>query len=213
MTNESAPERETVHVAAYDTLADWEVGFATAHLNNPQFQRVPGRFRVVMVGETDKPVTSTGGMRILPDLTLDELTPSESAMLILPGGSAWMAVGGNAAFGKKAREFVEAGVPVAGICGATVGLAREGLLDDRVHTGNSPDELAVSGYQGAAHYRDEPAVTAGDVITAGGVAPVEFAREIFAKLDVYAPEVLAAWFLMFRHHDPSGFAAMMGDGS
>ena len=26
---------EIVHVAAYDTLADWEVGYATAHINKP----------------------------------------------------------------------------------------------------------------------------------------------------------------------------------
>ncbi len=29
----------TVHVAIYDTLADWEVGLATAHLNSPWLQR------------------------------------------------------------------------------------------------------------------------------------------------------------------------------
>ncbi|MGH3735326.1 MAG: DJ-1/PfpI family protein [Micromonosporaceae bacterium] len=201
---------ETIHLAVYDMLADWEFGFATAHLNMPQFQKAPGRFRVTTVGETADPVTSTGGMRILPDITLDQLDPERSAMLILPGGSSWMDGDRNLAYAKKAREFADAGVPVAAICGAAIGLAAAGLLDDRAHTGNSPDELAATGYQGGNRYQDEPAVTDRGVITAGGIAPVEFTREIFALLDAYEPAVLDAWFLMFRHHDMSGVMALAG---
>lgn len=211
MSDESIPQ-QTIHLAVFDTLADWEPGFAVANLNNPAFQKQPGRYRVITVGESTEPVTTVGGVRILPDTTLDQLDPARSAMLILPGGSRWMTGDGNVPYAKQARAFVEAGVPVAAICGATVGLAAEGLLDDRAHTGNSLDEISTSGYAGAAHYRDEPAVTDRGVITAGGIAPIEFAREIFTLLDVYDPAVLAAWFAMFRHHDLSLMAALMAGG-
>ena len=35
----------TVHLAIYDTLSDWEAGYATAHINNGAWQREPGRYR------------------------------------------------------------------------------------------------------------------------------------------------------------------------
>ena len=90
-----------------------------------------------------------GGLRISPDLALDELRPADSAMLILPGADTWL-TGGNRPFAAKARDFLDAGVPVAAICGATAGLAAEGLLDDRRHTSNAAEFLAGTGYGGAA---------------------------------------------------------------
>jgi putative intracellular protease/amidase len=200
--------RTTVHTAVYDTLADWEVGYATAHINSGQWQREPGRFRVVTVGATAEAVTSAGGLRITPDTTLDELEPADSAMLLLPGADTWL-TGGNTAFAAKARSFLNAGVPVAAICGATLGLAAEGLLDDRQHTSNHPAPLLATGYKGAAHYLDEPAVTTGDLITASGTAPVEFAREVLGVLGVYEPGVLQSWYKLYGQQDPAGFFELM----
>jgi putative intracellular protease/amidase len=199
---------KTVHMAVYDTFADWEVGFATAHINNGAWQRHAGSHRVVTVGESHEPVTSMGGMRVIPDVTLDELRPADSAMLILPGADTWL-TGGNKAFAAKAREFLDAGVPVAAICGATLGLAVEGLLDERDHTSNAAVVLEASGYGGASRYRDEPAVTDGRVVTATATAPVEFAREVMALLDLYEPAVLASWYKLYGQHDPAGYFELM----
>jgi putative intracellular protease/amidase len=198
-----------VHMAVYDTLADWEVGFATAHINKQSWQRQPGRYAVVTVGESREPATTMGGVRIAPDMSLADLRPQDSAMLILAGADTWLEAGGNAAFAEKAREFLEAGVPVAAICGATAGLAAEGLLDDRRHTSNAAEFLATTGYGGAERYVDEPAVTDGDLITASATAPVEFAREVLARLDVYEPAVLAAWYKLYGLHDPAGYSELM----
>lgn len=205
----SMTETQKVHVALYDTLADWEVGYAIAHIRSAAYQHTPGRYEVVTVAASSEPVTTIGGMRILPDLTLAELDPADSAMLILPGATSWDLPGGNAQFGAVARKFVEAGVPVAAICGATFGLAREGLLDDRDHTGAVAAYLAASGYAGGAHYREAAAVTDRNVITAGPTNPVEFAREVLAMLDVYTPEVLDAWYRLFAHSDASAFPVLM----
>lgn len=215
---------QTVHLAVFDTLADWQPGLAVAHLvGHPHRQRVPGRFDLKTVGATRDPIVTTGGVRILPDLTLDELEPADSAMLILAGGDAWVPLhdlraerdpGGDepdllAAFARKARAFVDAGVPVAAIGGATSGLARVGLLDDRRHTSDVVAFLERSGYRGADHYRDELAVTDGDVITASGIAPVEFAREIFARLEVFEPEVLDMWYRLYGAKDPGALHDLM----
>jgi hypothetical protein len=45
----------------------------------------------------------------------------------------------------------------------------------------------------------------GDLITASSVAPVQFAREIFARLGVYEPDVLASWYRLFGEGDPAGY--------
>jgi putative intracellular protease/amidase len=193
----------TVHVAVYDTLADWEVGLATAHIANGEWQRHPGSHQVRTVG-AGAPVTSMGGMHITPDVVLADLQPADSAMLILPGAATWDD-GTNDAFARTARTFLDAGVPVAAICGATWGLATEGLLDDRAHTSNAAAYLAASGYGGAEHYRDELVVVDGDLITANSTAPVEFARAVLERLALYEPAVLASWYKLFAHHDPAGY--------
>ncbi|MGH9271757.1 MAG: type 1 glutamine amidotransferase family protein [Ilumatobacteraceae bacterium] len=194
----------TVHLAVYDTLADWEVGLATAHINNPMWQRRPGRYRVATVGASLDPVTTMGGVWIQPDLTVGDVRPDDSAMLLLPGADTWLA-GGNQEFAELAARFLAADTPVGAICGATVGLAAAGLLDHRPHTSNASILLESTGYGGGARYVDEPAVSDGMLITATATAPVEFAREVLGRLDLYEPEVLAAWYRLYGEHDPAGY--------
>ena len=153
-------------------------------------------------------VTTMGGLRVQPDMTLDQLTPGDSAMLIMPGATTWDE-GGNGEAVEAARAFLASGVPVAAICGATAGLARGGLLDARRHTSNAREYLAMTEYRGAGQYNDSPAVTAGDLITASGTAPLDFAREIFRRLDVYTPAVLEAWYGLYKTGQPAYFYALM----
>jgi putative intracellular protease/amidase len=121
----------TAHVALFDELADWEVGHLLAELRTGRFTRE--RFDVVTVADSLEPITTMGGVRMVPDAPVAELDPGDSDLLVLPGGDMWDAGGGDA-FAAVARRFLAAGVPVAAICGATAGLARAGLLDDRHHT-------------------------------------------------------------------------------
>ncbi|MGP3977191.1 DJ-1/PfpI family protein [Streptomyces sp. 8N114] len=193
----------TVHLAVYDTVADWEYGHAVAHL--------PGGVRTV--GLTGSTVTTKGGVRIEPDMTLDGLRPVDSRMLILPGADSWIG-GALADFAYTAREFLHAGVPVAAICGAVFGLADEGLLDERAHTSAAPEFLqAANGYQGGALYRDADAVTDRDLITAGPTEPVAFAREIFTRLGTYEPPVVDAFYRLHQHSDPEAYAVFAAAGA
>ena len=116
------------HVAVYDSLADWEPGHLLAELRTGRFTGTP--FEIVTVAASREPVVTMGGIRIVPDIALAELDPSRSDLLILPGADLWDE-GGGEEFAAAARRFLDAGVPVAAICGATLGLARAGLLDDR----------------------------------------------------------------------------------
>ena len=205
-------DAEKVQLAVYDTLADWEVGYAVAAINGHHFQRRPGRYQVVTVGEHPDPISTMGGVRIVPDVVLDDVTPEDSAMLILPGADTWLS-GGNSAFATAAARFLAAGTPVAAICGATGGLAEAGILDERPHTSNAREFLEATGYAGAAHYVDAPAVTDGLLITATAIAPVEFAREVLARLDVYEPATLDAWYQLYGERDSAAYHALVGDES
>ena len=196
--------RGSVHLFVFDTMADWEAAFAVAGINNPQHQVAPGRYRVVTAGLTGAPVTTIGGIRIQPNVTLDDVTPAASSMLILPGGESWER-GENQAAVERARIFMATGVPVAAICAATQALARAGLLNDRCHTSNSAEYLASNSYRGGGLYCDVPAVTHKNLITASGVAPVDFAYEIFKMLELYSDVALEAWYGLFKQGDAAKY--------
>ncbi|MFJ2743629.1 type 1 glutamine amidotransferase family protein [Streptomyces sp. NPDC087440] len=193
--------RTTVHLAVYDTYADWESGHITAELSDHGYT-------VRTVALTAEPVTTKGGLRILPDLVLADLRPEESALLILTGAELWDEGEELEPFAKAARGFLDTGVPVAAICGATAGLAREGLLDDRPHTSNVAFYLDATGYQGSAHYVDTDALTDGDLITANSTQPEAFAREILRRLEVFPEEKLDAWYRLFHDSDPTAYAIL-----
>ena len=200
--------RRDVYIFVFDGMADWEASFAIAGINNPQFQRDPGRYRVITAGASTQPVTTMGSMRILPDISLNEIELNRSAMLILPGGDRWE-TGNNEDALDLARKFRMRGVPVAAICSATLALARAGMLDDFHHTSNSREYLAEGGYRGGSFYCDVPAITDEGMITASGIAPVEFAREIFRTLGLYNQQALDAWYALFRFGDASRYSDLL----
>jgi len=69
--------------------------------------------------------------------------------------------------------------------------------------------LAGTGYAGGHLYRDEPAVADRDLITGRAQSPVEFARAVLARLEVFEPWVLESWFKLYGHQDPAGFFELM----
>src|SRR5687768_13987917 len=109
---------QTVYLALVDGLSDWEYGHAAAQINIQAFQQQSGRYEIKTVASSAEPVRTAGGVRMLPDVTVEDVSLDGAAMLLLIGSDSWEA-GQNAALGKLARRFREAGKPVAAICGAT----------------------------------------------------------------------------------------------
>ena len=194
------------HLAIFNTLADWEVGHLLAELRTGRFTGTP--WNVVPVAESREPITTMGGIRILPDLVLDDLDPASSSLLILPGGDIWDA-GGGGAFAAAAAQFLDAGVPVAAICGATAGLARAGLLDKRYHTSAAAEYLMATGYAGGDRYVNERAVVDGDLITAGPQSHVQFACATLRRLGLMSEPTLQAYEGLFHRGDATVFPVLM----
>ena len=191
MTNHRA-----IHVLIFDGFADWEPAHALAEL------RRSARRTIRTVGFTGAPIVSMAGLRVMPDLELAAVSPEAVELLILPGGDLWE----RTDYPRSALEsliiaLLAEETPVAAICGGTLALARTHALDDRRHTSNMRSYLPAyaSEYAGEAHYVDSSAVRDRHVITASGLASVDFARAIFAELGVFTAQDEALWFDMFKH--------------
>jgi putative intracellular protease/amidase len=196
----------SAHIALVDSLADWELGHLLVELRTGRFTGVP--WTVVTVAEHARPITTMGGLRLVPDTTIDAVDPAASDLLVLPGADIWD--DGGDAWVDLASRALAAGTPVAAICGATAGLARAGLLDDRAHTSAAAEYLAaMPGYRGGDHYRAERAVADGDLITAGPQSPVQFAGAVLGRLGLMDDDVRRAYEAVFADGDPSGYEVLM----
>ena len=192
-----------VCMLVFDGFADWEPAYALAEL------RRWGKRHVITAGFTAAAVTTMGGVRVLPDATLDDIRPADLGLFLLPGGDAWESEYPRARLESFLQETVAAGVPIAAICGATIALARAGLLNDRRHTSNLPSYLGEHApeYDGAALYDSSLAVRDRGVITGSGLGPVDFAREVFAELGIFSEADAQLWYDMFKHGKlPAGMA-------
>lgn len=201
----------TAYVYVFDTMADWEIGYLTAELNSGRYYKKGlSPSKIVTLGVEKTPVTTMGGLKIIPDIILEECSIKKSDALILPGGDTWMDSIHKPVI-KMAEQCIKKNIIVAAICGATIALAQNGLLDSRWHTSNDLGYLKMvcSDYKGERYYKNEPAVTDGKLITASGVAPLEFTVHTLKALDVFSPETLDVWYKLYVTHKSEYFYELM----
>ncbi|HEY9131008.1 MAG TPA: DJ-1/PfpI family protein [Dyella sp.] len=190
--------RNTVYFLAFDGFADWHAALALCEI------RRPGDWQLRTVGFSMQPVLSMAGVRVLPELTLDELDIRSTALLILPGGHLWER--------RQSPELIDAvahlhqsGATIAAIDSAVLVLAHAGLLEGRRHTASWPGQVALHlpRYSGEERYDTQAlAVSQDRVITASHLGSVEFAREVIRTLDLYSPLDREHWYRMFKHATP-----------
>lgn len=185
--------RSLVYLLVFDGFADWEPALACAEVNKSP------RYQVRTVGLSRDVVTSMAGLTIIPDLSLEGIDADQAAMLILPGGDMWEGPE-NTKTTELLRRLAQSKVPVALICGATIAGARAGLLDGVSHTSNFDGYLKryAVGYNGSSHFREIPAVTDQNIVTASGMGSVEFAFEIVKLLGIYDRDDLSVWLTIYR---------------
>ncbi|KOP68136.1 glutamine amidotransferase [Bacillus sp. FJAT-18019] len=199
------------YVYVLDTMADWELGYVIAELNSGQyFKNRAGRIPVKTVGAAKSPITTKGGMTIMPDTTIEEITLESSAILLLPGADQWRNPE-HKLIVEKAKQLLDAGGNAAAICGATAALANAGILNHRQHTSNSLEYLAMCcpAYEGAACYRNEKIVVDGNLITTSAAGGLLLAREVIKLLDLFHNETLEAWYRYFLTGDFQYYDVMM----
>jgi len=190
-----------VYTYILNTMADWETGLAVAELNTQRFFEKRLDFEVKTFALNKEPVKTLGGITIVPDFELNEVTPEEAVLLILPGAEDWEKLEHEQVL-ELAKEFLAADIPVAAICGATEAMARIGMLNNVEHTSNGLEFLKMTcpGYTGEDLYKNQTAVTDGNLITAGSSSSVAFAYHILKKLEAMKPDKLEYWNGYFENH-------------
>jgi len=187
-------QKKLVHLLVFNGFADWEPAYAIAEINKSS------EYQLVTVAFQQTPIVSMGGLRILPDIMINQVNYLESELFILPGGYMWEqdSVDEIVPVVENCRNN---NIPVAAICGATLFLANHGYLNNTPHTSNQIKYLKnfSLNYHGELYYQDKPCVAGNDFITANGFASLEFAREILNRLKIYDKNYLEQWYKVFKH--------------
>jgi len=149
-------------------------------------------------------------LKILPDIILDECSIESTDTLILPGGETWTETIHQPILTIVERCLKE-GTLVAAICGATMGLAQTGLLNSRPHTSNDLEYLKMicPNYTGEKDFKMESVVTDGKLITASGIAPLEFSVHVLRALGVFSSKTLDAWYSLYKTQESKYFYELM----
>ena len=203
--------KNKVYLYVFDTMADWEIGYLSTEINSGRYYKkglMP--LKIVTVGINKNPITTMGGLKILPEIELKECSIEEIVALILPGGDTWTEAI-HAPIIRMAEECLEKGIVVGAICGATIGLAMGGVLDQRDHTSNDLGYLKMvcPSYDGEKYYKQECVVTDGSLITASGIAPLEFTLHILKILEVFLPQTLDSWYNLYKTQESKYFFELM----
>jgi len=186
--------KKKIYVFLFDGFSDWEISYLTPEINKSE------QFELVYFSKNGDLVTSMGGLQVKPTTSLADLDLEDIDMLILPGGSAWEK-GENSEIDNITNSLFEKGKPIAAICAATAYLSQLGILDDLKHTSNDLYYLkgVAPNYSGEENYQNSFAVTDKNVITANGIASIEFAREVFKLIELFNDENLEKWFQLFKN--------------
>jgi len=167
-------------VEVLDFCGPFEV-FSVTRLDEAARREEPSPFEVLLVAETAEPVTATGGLRVIPDVTLDACPPLD--VLVVPGG--W----GTRSEIKNERLLAWIGArgktveTLTSVCTGSMLLGQAGLLDGR---------HATTHWRALPWMRESfPAVTVeeklhvvedGNVLTSAGIsAGIDMALRVVAR--------------------------------
>ena len=200
-----------VYFYIINTMADWEYGFLLAELNSKRYF-LPSKknLEIITVSNDKNTKTSMGGFKITPDITIHELDFSNEDFLILPGADKWLE-NEHEEILIKSKEFINNDMNVAAVCGATIGLAKHGALDSKLHTSIDREYLKMlcPEYRGEEHYKDAIVVNYKNLITASGIAPIEFSYEVIKSLKVFSDETLSNWYGLYDKKEAKYFYGLM----
>ncbi len=167
-------------VEVLDFCGPFEV-FSVTRLNEERRREEPSPFEPVLVAERKDVVTATGGLKVVPDYSIDDCPPL--ALLVVPGGWGtrteiknrrlleWIA--------KRARE-VET---LTSVCTGSMLLGQAGLLDGRHATTHwrSLDWMRTS-FPAVTVEDKLHVVEDGNVLTSAGIsAGIDMALRVVAR--------------------------------
>ncbi len=120
---------------------------------------------LLIAGLSKEPVSSARNVRIIPDVSIDELDPQDLDMVILPGGMGGVErLKGDPRVERLIKEVRQKGRYVSAICAAPTALAKFGLLEGKKATVYPSLKEEIK----PAFYVDESVVEDDRIITSQG---------------------------------------------
>ena len=200
---------KNLYMYVQDTMADFEHGYLMNALSLQTMLEEP-KVKLLTVSKEKKPIKTVGGMTIVPDCDLSEIDTANIDALLLIGADSWLNNEQEDVL-ELASKLLQENILVGAICGATLGLAEKGILDNRYHTSNASFYLSQMSqhYQGQDYYKDEIAVQDGKLITASSAGSLLWTKLIVEELGLYSKDTVEAWFNYFSTGDPKYYIEMM----
>ncbi len=115
-------------VEVLDFCGPFEV-FSVTRLDEARRREEPSPFEVLLVAERTEPVVATGGLRVIPDVTLESCPPLD--VLVVPGGWGTRTEIKNARLLAWIAERARQVETLTSVCTGSMLLGQAGLLDGR----------------------------------------------------------------------------------
>lgn len=161
-------KEKRIVVFYYEGFAEFEISLALLYLK---------KYEIISVAMEKKEYRSLSGQRFVVDFKLDEISPSDVKLFIIPGGNPIPYLENKELF-EFILEASNQGAVIAGICGGADILVSFGLLEGKSCTGNAHDPSnpqSLKNNYAKTNYSEEGVVVDGNFVTAQGEAFVEFA--------------------------------------
>jgi transcriptional regulator GlxA family with amidase domain len=174
-------------VEVLDFCGPFEV-FSVTRLDEELRREERSPFEVVIVAEQAGPVVTTGGMKVIPDHTLDDCPPLD--ILVVPGGWGTRREIKNARLLAWIAERAKQVATLTSVCTGSMLLGGAGLLDGRRATTHwrSLDWMRTS-FPAVTVEDKLHVVEEGNVLTSAGIsAGIDMALRVVAR---YHGEVVA----------------------
>ncbi|MFV3010984.1 DJ-1/PfpI family protein [Clostridium botulinum] len=203
--------KKIIYLYILESMAEWEVGHILQAISMESMLKKQDREFVIKTVSTNKnPIQTIGGLTITPDCLLDEIDENNIIALLLPGAESWNSKENNQIL-EKALSYIDEGILVGAICGATLALADLKVLDKFKHTSNSLDYLTSFSkqYNGEKLYVNSPAVVDCNLITASSAGGLLWAKHIIQYLNVFPCDVIESWYNYYSTGDPKYFTELI----
>jgi protein deglycase len=169
-----------------DQMADFEISLTCNLL-------VKYGWEIITVAYEKGIVTASSGLQYVPRFTISEISQDfDSDGIIIPGGFHFKQ---REEFTNLIKEYYQAGKLTAAICAGPQYLARAGLFENIHYTTTMTRESHKELFFGSGEfpfpqktYIEKPVVRDGTVITAKGVAFIDFSIEILDYFNVFTDE-------------------------
>ncbi|HCL4437496.1 glutamine amidotransferase [Clostridium botulinum] len=203
--------KKIIYLYILESMAEWEVGYILQAISMESMLKKQNREFVIKTVSTSKnPIKTIGGLTITSDCLLDEMDEDNMVALLLPGAESWNSEENNQIL-EKVLSYIDRGILVGAICGATLALADLKVLDKFKHTSNSLDYLTLFSkqYSGKELYVNSPAVVDCNLITASSAGGLLWAKRIIQYLNVFSCDIIESWYNYYSTGDPKHFTELI----